>query len=36
MISILSYNGVLITAKQIETEILASLDKAEKTGDARA
>ncbi|MDG2141550.1 MAG: 2-oxoacid:acceptor oxidoreductase subunit alpha [Gammaproteobacteria bacterium] len=36
MISILSYNGVLIAAKQIETEILASLDQAEKTGDARA
>ena len=36
MRSILSYNGLLITAKKIEDEILASLDRAEKMGDARA
>ncbi len=34
--SILNYNGLLITAKKIEDEILASLDRAEKTSDARA
>jgi len=29
LISILSYNGVVITAQQIETEILASISTAE-------
>ena len=36
MYSILSYNGVLITAQQIEQEILCSLSSTEKTEDVSA
>ena len=36
MVSILSYNGVLITAQQIEREILASMDTLEQSSDVPA